>query len=156
MKHLGRTGLRIAVLSALCWGTLAQAAAGGLSQQAVLSGSAQFGSGVALSAIGNTLIVGTSPTFGRHLTGARSAEVFTSSAHTWSLQARLPLDGFATGEVALSADGNEALVGATHGARDSNGFAEVFRRSGRSWRAARTFGEGGFIPRCPGTAGPSR
>mgnify|MGYP001441072270 CR=1 FL=1 len=82
------------------------------------------GSGVALSADGNTALIG-------EWEYAGEAFVFTRSGSTWSLQARLAQPRGATREfgysVALSADGNTALV-----AQWSAG-AWVFTRLGTKW-----------------------
>jgi hypothetical protein len=94
-----------------------------------------FGWSVALSADGNTALVG-APIEGNWL-GA--AWVFTRSGSTWTQQgAKLtPADGVGVNvgfgsSVALSADGNTALVG---GRYDSNwlGAAWVFTRSNSTW-----------------------
>jgi hypothetical protein len=93
-----------------------------------------FGTSVALSADGNTAIIGgpddncPSPP----CTGA--AWVFTRSGSTWTEQQKL-LDTtitlkFQGGSVALSADGNTAVVG---GAAPVTSSAAVFARSGTTW-----------------------
>jgi hypothetical protein len=96
-------------------------------------GAAEQGYSVALSADGSTALVGA--VFDNNQTGA--AWVFVRSVGTWSQQyklfannaSNLALQGYA---VALSADGNTALVG---GAGDTNsaGGAWVFTRSGVTW-----------------------
>jgi hypothetical protein len=106
---------------------------------------AEFGYRVALSADGNTALIG-----GPHDAAVASddgaAWVFTGSGSSWTQQAKLidTLDNagatsdaganFGTG-VALSADGNTALIG---GPDDSvvatdDGAAWVFTRSGSTW-----------------------
>jgi outer membrane protein assembly factor BamB len=80
--------------------------------------------GVALSADGNTALIGESEEAGE-------AYVFVRDGSSWSLQARLtqphgPTRGFGT-SVALSADGNTALVG------EWEGGGWVFTRSGTKW-----------------------
>ena len=108
-------------------------------QQAVLSGTgasgnARLGASVALSADGNTALVGG----WRDASEVGAAWVFTRSGETWTQQGS-KLTG--TGEVgagrfgasvAISDDGNTALVG---GYSDSTnvGAAWVFTRSGGSW-----------------------
>jgi hypothetical protein len=100
-----------------------------------------FGRSVALSSDGNTAIVGadwqsTSPN-----TANGAAYVFTRSGSTWTQQAKLLASDRGTYErfgksVALSADGNTALIGAeqqsTSPASD-NGAAYIFTRSGGTW-----------------------
>ena len=96
-------------------------------------GEGDFGDSVALSADGNTALVGGVRDDG--VLGA--AWVFTRSGEAWSQQGSKLTGGEESGEgyfgrVALSADGNTALIG---GERD-NGFvgaAWVFTRSGETW-----------------------
>jgi hypothetical protein len=100
-----------------------------------------FGSSVALSADGNTALIGGPESYGRE--GA--AWVFTRSGNTWTEQQKIvPTDetSFARRSefgksVALSADGNTALIG---GPNDGNttsinrvGAAWVYARSGTTW-----------------------
>jgi outer membrane protein assembly factor BamB len=100
-----------------------------------------FGSTVALSADGDTMLVGDETT-GR-------AWVFTRTGSSWSQQTAEPLEdtrGPNSGErrgnfaasVALSADGNTALIGApwmSEGAKEERqeGTAWLFARSGSTW-----------------------
>jgi hypothetical protein len=98
------------------------------------TGEGEFGTSVALSADGNTALIG-----GPHDNGnAGAAWVFARSASTWAQQGE-ELTG--TGEtgagrfgesVALSADGNTALIG---GPRDNSeaGAAWAFTRTGSTW-----------------------
>ena len=116
------------------------------SEQAILVASIpasndRFGESVALSADGNTAIIGaytedTSPN-----TDNGAAYVFTRTGLSWSeqaiLTAALPgtFDYFGN-SVALSADGNTALVGAlgeSTSPSSANGAAYVFTRSGSTW-----------------------
>jgi PKD repeat protein len=100
--------------------------------------STQFGASVALSADGNTMLVG-GP--GDELYGG-SAWVYTRSGSTWTQQAKLDASevscsGFYCGayvgySVALSADGDTALV-AGYGNAGGIGAAWVFTRSGTTW-----------------------
>ncbi len=100
--------------------------------------STQFGHSVALSADGDTMLVG-GP--GDELYGG-SAWVYTRSGSTWTQQAKLDASevscgGFYCGayvgySVALSADGNTALV-AGYGNAGGIGAAWVFTRSGTTW-----------------------
>src|SRR5579884_1576984 len=93
----------------------------------------QFGGSVALSGDGNTALVGADGKNG--FQGA--AYVFVRSGTTWSQQQKLTAaDGAAGdqfgGSVALSGDGNTALVGAD-GKNGFQGAAYVFVRSGTTW-----------------------
>jgi len=107
------------------------------SQQAKLVDSSAAGDvlqgwSVALSGDGNTAIVG-----GPNDDSNGAAWVFTRSGGTWTQQAKLVGIG-ATGNatqgrsVALSADGNTALVGGDHD-NGGAGAAWVFTRSGTTW-----------------------
>ncbi len=107
------------------------------------SGNAGFGEFMALSADGNTAVIG-----GPHdNNNAGAAWVFTRSGSTWTQQAKLVGDctsncaNEGTGEsgegefglyMAISADGNTVLIG---GQSDNNnaGAAWVFTRSGGAW-----------------------
>jgi alpha-tubulin suppressor-like RCC1 family protein len=97
-------------------------------------GNAEQGSAAALSADGNTALVGGY----NDNNGAGAAWVFTRSGGAWSQQGIKLVGGGAVGNaaqgwaVALSADGNTALVG---GYNDNNGAgaAWVFTRSGMTW-----------------------
>ena len=89
----------------------------------------QFGYSVALSADGSTALVGA---YGRS-SSMGAAYVFTRSGSVYSQTAALTATGGANDDyfgisVALSADGNTALVGAT-GRNTSTGAAYVFTRS---------------------------
>ncbi len=96
-------------------------------------GAGEFGSKVALSADGNTALIG-----GIEDNGQRGAAwVFTRSGSTWTQQGEKLTGGEESGgalfgSVALSADGNTALIG---GYNDSSvgGAAWVFTRSGSIW-----------------------
>ena len=97
-------------------------------------GAGLFGHAVALSADGNTALIG-GPSDNGH---AGAAWVFTRSGGTWSQQGPKLTGSGANGpasrgiSVALSADGNRALVG---GSTDNvaTGAAWVFTRSGSTW-----------------------
>ena len=103
-------------------------------------GSARQGMSVALSADGNTAILGgpgdnpwdRSVPFGLGAAGA--AWVFTRSAGVWTQQGNKLVSTGAVGRegtsVALSADGNIAILG---GFADDGGVALVFTRSGGHW-----------------------
>jgi hypothetical protein len=108
------------------------------------TGEGAFSSSVALSADGNTALIGgpvdnpdpNSPA-SNFQRGIGAAWVFTHSGSTWTQQGgkltandELGPGGVGT-SVALSADGNTALIGGPN--NDSHGGAWVFRRSGSSW-----------------------
>jgi YD repeat-containing protein len=98
------------------------------------SGEADFGSSVALSGDGNTAVIGGLTDSG----GVGAAWVFTRSGSTWTQQGPKLTGGGESGagsfgvSVALSSDGNTALIG---GSYDSGGVgaAWVFTRSGSTW-----------------------
>jgi hypothetical protein len=98
------------------------------------SGAAQQGTSIALSADGNTAIVGG----GNDNSNAGAAWVFTRSGGTWTQQGLKLVGSGASGaagqgqSVALSADGNTAIVGGL-GDNSSAGAAWVFTRSGGVW-----------------------
>src|SRR5271165_5271939 len=107
-----------------------------------------FGGRVALSSDGNTALVGSTEAEGR---GA--AWVFTRSGNTWTQQARLaPLPGIgglhAGSSVALSSDGNTALIGEVRTGTDRAGTAWVFTRSSGTWSQ-----QGGALVGTGATAG---
>ncbi len=98
------------------------------------SGKGSFGRGVALSADGNTALVGA---WTDHL-GVGAAFVFTRSNGAWSQQGpKLTASGehgpgLLGFRVAISGDGNTALLGAS-GDSGETGAAFVFVRSGSTW-----------------------
>ena len=90
---------------------------------------------MALSAEGNTALIGGAGDNG----GVGAAWVFTRSGSTWTQQGekltgsgREPGAGEFGDSVALSADGNTALIGGP-GDNDDVGAAWVFTRSGSTW-----------------------
>jgi hypothetical protein len=97
-------------------------------------GGGGFGISVALSSDGNTALIG--GYWDNTFVGA--AWVFTRSGETWSQQGKKLTGGEETGQgyfgigVAVSADGNTALIG---GYNDNSevGAAWVFTRSGETW-----------------------
>ena len=97
-------------------------------------GDAFQGSSVALSSDGNTALVGGPD----DNTNKGAVWVFTRSGRTWSQQGPKLVGAGAVGpahqgqSVALSSDGNTALVGGA-GDNGSKGAAWVFTRSGRTW-----------------------
>jgi hypothetical protein len=97
------------------------------------SGEGQFGESVALSSDGNTALIGGGGDSGF----AGAAWVFTRSNGAWVQQAhKLTTGDNAPGDfgksVALSGDGNTALIGEHNGASGA-GAAWVFARSGEKW-----------------------
>lgn len=106
-----------------------------------MEGGERFGWSVALSDDGNTALIGaylenTSP-----YTDNGAAYVFTRSGSTWTQQAKLTASDLQTSDllgisVALSSDGNTAILGASNESTSpytSNGAAYVFTRSGSTW-----------------------
>jgi len=101
----------------------------------------QFGGSVALSADGNTALIGAHYDDNNGGTDAGSVYFFDRNNGSWSQPRRLQAsDATAYDEfgysVAISADGNTALVGATH--HDHSGIANagsayVFARDGIDW-----------------------
>jgi hypothetical protein len=87
-----------------------------------------FGASVALSADGNTALIGNPQT---NESQGGGGEVFTRSASTWSHQPTIG-SAWAGSSSALSADGNTALVGASEG-HHHEGDGEVFARAGSAW-----------------------
>jgi hypothetical protein len=131
-------------------------------QQAKLTGTGEIGEGrfgqsVALSSDGNTALIGG----GADNKAVGAAWVFTRSGSTWSQQGEKltgtgeigeePLSGGGFGySVALSSDGNTALIGGRHDNKNV-GAAWVFTRSGSTWTqqgakltATGEIGAGGF------------
>lgn len=102
-------------------------------QQQRLTGStatannSQFGNSIALSADGNTAIVGTG-------SGVGAAYVFTRSGSVWTEeQVLIPSNGGATSgwDVDITDDGNTVIVGSTFS--PNTGAAFVFVKSGGTW-----------------------
>jgi gliding motility-associated-like protein len=107
---------------------------GGKMTDASSNSNLYFGSSVALSADGNTAIVGIKG----DNSGTGGVTVYTRSYEVWTQQGSELLGTGASGtsgqgtSVALSADGNTALVGGP-GDNISNGAVWVFVRSNGSW-----------------------
>ena len=132
-----RSAALVAVLAA---GVLALGADGGLVQQGApltpndATGASQFGSAEAVSADGNTVIIGGSADG----SNVGAAWVFIRSGGVWTQQGGKLTGGGEVGtaqfgiSVALSSDGNTALVG---GSTDAGGAGAVwaFTRSGGVW-----------------------
>lgn len=106
-----------------------------------MEGNERFGWSVALSDDGNTALIGaylenTSP-----YSDNGAAYVFTRSGSTWTQQAKLTASDLQSSDllgiaVALSSDGNTAILGASNESTSpytSNGAAYVFTRSGSTW-----------------------
>jgi hypothetical protein len=129
-------------------------------QGAPLAGSAQvgesgFGESVALSADGNTALIGgpqdnTCSSCPHASVGA--AWIFTRSGGTWTQQGEKLTASGAPGEghfgesVALSGDGNTALIGAPGNGRihpTETGAAFLFTRSGSTWTQQRRLSPSG-------------
>jgi hypothetical protein len=98
-------------------------------------GTARLGSSVALSADGNTAIMGGSG----DSTGSGAAWVFSRSGGVWTQQGTKLVGTEAVGfsvrqgySVSLSADGNTAIVGG-YGDNSNRGAAWIFTRSGSEW-----------------------
>ena len=97
------------------------------------AGAVSFGTAVALSADGRTLLVGDPGVlpFG-------AATVYTRQGSSWSAGTPLALPGTANSfgtAVALSADGTTALVGDPQGGDSATGAATLFTFDGTSWSA---------------------
>jgi hypothetical protein len=124
------------------------------SEQATLSASDQsydllFGNSVAISADGNTVIVGDPGECAYEHVCEHTAYVFTRSGTTWTQQAEFHgASGFG-GSVALGADGNTALVGAglsgwygiSYGP-EGNAPPTIFERAGATWTQEATLSTG--------------
>jgi collagen type VII alpha len=101
----------------------------------------QFGYSVSMSSDGNTAIVGAPFDGTGGSTSHGSAYVLTRSGSTWLLQQKLQASDLATEDyfgqyVALSSDGNTALIGARGedtSPTTGNGAAYVFTRSAGVW-----------------------
>ena len=104
---------------------------------------ALFGFSVAIAADGDTILVGAIDDDEQGV-GAGAAYVFVRDGNNWFEQAKLTaLDGSsidAFGEsVALSADGDRAVIGAVH-ATAGLGAAYLFTRNGSTWMQKSKFG----------------
>jgi autotransporter-associated beta strand protein len=110
-------------------------------QQLTATGAASFGISVALSSDGNTAIVGANASTVGTQTHQGTATVFTRLAGVWTQQQQLAAvdgeaDDFFGTSVALSSDGNTAIVGAFWddvGTTANQGSATVFTRSNGFW-----------------------
>jgi hypothetical protein len=103
-----------------------------------------FGYSVALSADGNTLIVGSSSADDSNTANKSSISVFSKSGSLWMLQSQLLKSGTGTSEyfghsLSVSFDGSSLLAGIWEGNTNSTsetGAAYLFRRSGSVWSQA--------------------
>lgn len=113
-------------------------------QQAKLVGKeasalAHQGSSVALSANGDTALIGGPEDEGEHSDFYGAAWVFTRTGTTWSEQKKLvagtgaSTKGMQGASVSLSEDGNTALVGAPDNEASGVGAGFVFTRTGSTW-----------------------
>ncbi len=101
----------------------------------------RFGNGVALSTDGNTALVGVPGEDDSGLSNNGAAYVYIRTGATWTQQAKLLASDKATDDlfgwsVALSEDGNTALIGAYTEDDPNpidNGAAYIFTRSGTTW-----------------------
>ncbi len=105
-----------------------------------------FGYSVALSSDGNTAIIGARSGDGT-ITDQGSATIFTRSGTTWTEQGTITQFGGAASDdfgfsVALSSDGNTAIVGARED-DSSQGSASIFTRSGTTWTQQQTITQTG-------------
>jgi hypothetical protein len=99
-----------------------------------------FGRSVAISSDGNTALIGATQSVTSGSLGG-SAYVFIRSAGVWTQQQKLSVSGAFQwtefgGSVALSSDGNTALIGAEStdtSPNTDNGTAYIFTRSGSTW-----------------------
>jgi hypothetical protein len=100
-----------------------------------------FGNRVSLSADGNTAIIGADAEDTSPNTNNGAAYVFTRSGTTWTEQQKLLASDLAAGDqfgfsVAISSDGNTAVIGAIQGdtsPNSNNGAAYIFTRSEGVW-----------------------
>jgi hypothetical protein len=117
----------------------------------------EFGWSVALSADGNTAIVGAFLDDVGSNVSQGSATIFVRTSGTWTQQERIVQSTGEAGDcfgysVALSSDGNTAIVGAPRydvGSDQNQGIVAIFTRSDGAWTQQRT------IPQSDGAAGDS-
>jgi hypothetical protein len=117
------------------------ARAGGVwsKQQTLTAGGVVFGDSIALSADGGTALAVGEPALN---TNKGITHVYVRSGGVWTLQQDLTPPGEEGGApVALSADGNLALVGAESNPPEGSAF--VFARSGGSWTQEQELTSGG-------------
>ena len=101
----------------------------------------EFGISVALSADGNTALIGADKEDTSPNTNNGATYVFTRSGSTWTQQQKLLASDAASNDnfgksVALSADGDTALISAENedtSPNTNNGAVYIFTRSGTTW-----------------------
>jgi len=106
-----------------------------------ISSSDSFGASVSISADGLTAVIGAGSEGYSESSGGGAAYIYTISGSTWTYQAKLTASDNEVGDffgesVALSSDGNTALIGANAedtSPNSNNGAAYVFTRSGTTW-----------------------
>ena len=106
-------------------------------QASDIQGNSNFGASVAISDDGNTAIVGARG----EDTSTGAAYIFTRSNSNWTQQQKIQssdkqANDFFGSSVAISGDGNTAIVGAVYedpGGTTDAGAAYIFRWSGTSW-----------------------
>jgi FG-GAP repeat len=91
------------------------------------AGPSQFGKSVALSADGNTALIGSGG-----FQGVAAAWVFTRSGSTWTQEAKLITGAAFIGQVALSSDGRTALLAGCFGG-SCEGAVWILTRSAETW-----------------------
>jgi hypothetical protein len=110
-------------------------------QASDIQGNSYFGGSVAISGDGNTAIVGAQYEDTGESTNTGAAYIFTRSGGTWTEQAKIQASDKQQGDqfgasVAISGDGNTAIVGAVYedpGGTTNAGAAYIFTWSGTSW-----------------------
>ena len=119
-----------------------------------IASNALFGSSVAISSDGNTVIIGAQSQFEAPYTFNGAAYVFTRSGSTWTEQQKLLASDISTNgnfgrSVALSSDGNTAIVGADNitsiSPYSDNSAAYVFTRSGSTWTEQQRLSSSDFV-----------
>ena len=100
------------------------------------AGASEFGTSVAISANGSTAVVGDSQSFDETTETGGTATVYTSTGSGWSSGTALAVPSTALdfgNSVAISASGNEILVGDPQGGDNSTGAVTEFTLSGGTW-----------------------
>ena len=133
-RHIRRSWCRVGI-HAFFWDAVESVDSAELARSPLpnVSGGAEFGRSVALSADGNTGLVGAGGDGG----GVGAVWVFTRSGTTWTAQDELLANdetgnAFFGWSLALSADGDAALIGGM-GDNTGVGAAWIFIRSGTVW-----------------------
>ena len=100
------------------------------------AGASSFGTSVAVSGNGSTAVVGDPDSFNLTTDTGGSATVYTLTGSTWSSGITLPVPSTAFdfgNSVAISASGNEILVGDPEGGDNGTGAVTEFTLSGGTW-----------------------